>query len=203
MKLLSLIPEQFRILLYFLAIAVPQVGSAQFAERQSMILKNVMAVGGTITKKDHEQFWSPVKGEKLDAKTIAFMLECVDLGQEYQLEIFRAALASYRNRKVTVTKELSDAENKMLNKGFSGTPWPKGSPEYNSFFVQFYAGFKEGKPKVQAILEAAATRGSIKSHQGITVMVDEPYLTAIISGLDDSFRRIKRLASPTWKESED
>jgi hypothetical protein len=177
---------------------------AQLTERQRAILNGVRAVGGTIDKKTHAEFWAELTPtQKQDPKTAAllrFGLESLILADVYQRELWRAALLSLRTSRVVKTSELEFAREQYFSKSLMEVPLDKASNDYTAFKKSFLAEASIGVKRGDEMLAAAAEQGRYKTFQGVTVVIDETYVATILAGLQESMKRMQRLVSPTWHE---
>lgn len=181
-----------------------QSAQAQFTERQRAIFNGVRAVGGTIDKKTHAEFWAELTpAQKQDPKAAAmfrFVLESVLVSDAYQRELWRAALLSLRASRVVKTPELESVREQWFRVALMEVPLDKESNDYTAFKKSFLAEASIGMKRCDEVLAAAAGQGSYKNYRGETVIIDETYIATISVGIQESMKRMQRLVSPTWRE---
>ena len=168
----------------------------ELSERRAAILKSVIAVGGFIDRETHAEFWA--KESNVPQSMIAFIMEGVGLAHEYQVQVWKSAAVSNREKTAIFTEELLQLEKAYELWAIRKAPFGKESFDYKVFLVTFYDTFNPSKERTREIIRAAATHSTIKTFQGVTVLVDEAYISAIQAGLSESYMRLKKLVSPEW-----
>ena len=100
-----------------LIVALLLVSSCVFAQDQyadfKSILRQVLAVNGTVTKEMHKRFWDDLnsKGAKEEVKRAVTQIKANALwGQEYQKEMWESAKLSFQVKEVVKTQRLIELE---------------------------------------------------------------------------------------------
>ncbi|MBL8640307.1 MAG: hypothetical protein JNK24_08145 [Alphaproteobacteria bacterium] len=176
--------------------------SPAFTDSQRLILRQVMSVGGKITKDMHETFWNDVQ---MDAKgqwnpVFLWLLENAKISQVYQSELWKSALQSYEQQKVIHTPELEDISKKLEQHSRESSPFEKGSADYKAFIQSYEMERKTAEENARRLLEAAASRTNLQSVQGESIEISDVGIRVILDGMNSGFERLKRLMRPEWQE---
>ncbi|MFO0389009.1 MAG: hypothetical protein ACK502_04715 [Alphaproteobacteria bacterium] len=173
-----------------------------FTENQRLILRQVMSVGGTITKDMHEAFWkdAPKDAQGRWDTIYLWLLENTKLAQTYQRELWNSALQSYMQQKVVYSPQLEDISKRLDQHSRENNPFGKNSSDYLAFVQQYEQGAKVSKENGRRLLEAAANRTHLQAVQGESVEITDVNIRVILDGMDAGFERVKKLMKPVWQE---
>ena len=187
----------------FLEVPLQEKAQQQgLSENQKLILRQVMSVGGKITKEMHEDFWAEAP-QNLDGEwdpIFTWLLENLKLAQIYQKELWQSAMLSYEQQKIIRTPELQVISEKMQKHSTANLPFEEGTQDYKSFIEAYKMESETSAENADRLLKAAANRENLESVQGEIVEIDDVGIRVIIDGMDAGFERVKKLMNPEWVE---
>lgn len=168
-------------------------GNAVFAQgdritpRQKEILYQVLRVDSTgLTRQHYEEFWadfSKLSFEERARLRSDFRVRSATL-PKYQRTLWLAARESSIQRKPVLTAELQ-AEIKQAELDEKVGTRSRGTAD-------------KMRQSVQGILEAAAYQTALNKH-GINTKLTLDVIDQVLSGIDDSNRRLERLFAEKWQ----
>lgn len=155
--------------------------------RQQEILMTAINADGWLTEQMHREFWAAVPQRlRSDPKEIAVMTSAMERGAfvavRFQREAWESMRRSLTARRVVKTPEYEQAKAAML----ASSPLP-----------QYRQPAEAGARNAEAMIEAAATGRPMVSQKG-TFYVTEEIVYRVLTGLDGSIHRFRRLMNPTW-----
>ena len=169
-------------------------------QNQMMIINQVLNVDqGKITKQMHTDFWKDVPNKDDVVKfmeTTGLMAKITRDGMQYQMELWKSALISYRNKQVfksddylKIKEEMNDFINRVS----------KNIPDKNER-AQVVNQMKTSMINSDNLLKSAAARTAMQSVQGPVIELSEERIIFIINNIEESFVRIDKLLSVEWKD---
>ena len=169
-------------------------------ENQMMIIHQVLNVDqGKVTKQMHTDFWKDVPNKDDVVKfmeTTGLMAKITLDGMQYQMELWKSALISYRNKQVFKSEDYIKAKETMTD--FINRV-SKNIPNANER-AQVINQMKTGMINSDNLLKSAAARTNMQSVQGPIVELSEERITFVISNIEKSFSRIDKLLKVEWKD---
>ena len=186
---------------YCLVFSTPAFSQEGLTESQSLILRQTLSAGGSITKEMHTKFWADVP--KVDGRTrdpmVLFLLRSTTLGQTYQRALWQSALISYDQKAVIRTESLGESERAYSKYMIESAPFKMGSPEHSAFEKAYKARAAISIEHSKRLLEAAASHQNLVAVDGTATKIDDNVIRTVLAGLDASFERMKLLVNPVWK----
>ena len=177
-----------------------QLMATAMTQNQMMIVNQVLnAEGGKITKKMHTDFWRDIPNKENFAEymeTTGLMAKITRDGMQYQMELWKSALISYRNKQVFKSDdylEIKEVVNDFINRV------SKNIPDTNER-AQVVNQMKTSMINSENLLKSAAARTSMQSVQGPIIELSEERITLVINNIEKSFSRIDKLLSVVWKD---
>ena len=196
-KFLSLI---FKSILIFIFSVTLSFKAFAMTENQMMIINQVLNVeGGKITKQMHTDFWKdiPSKEDFVEyLETTGLMAKITRDGMQYQMELWKSALISYRNKQVFKSDDylkIKEVVNDFINRV------SKNIPDANER-AQVVSQMKTSMINSENLLKSAAARTAMQSIQGPVIELSEERITRIINNIEKSFSRIDKLLQLEWKD---
>tara|TARA_R110000822_G_scaffold4053_2_gene17431 strand:+ start:1436 stop:2032 length:597 start_codon:yes stop_codon:yes gene_type:complete len=196
-KFLSLI---FKSILIFIFSVTLSFKAFAMTENQMMIINQVLNVeGGKITKQMHTDFWKdiPSKEDFVEyLETTGLMAKITRDGMQYQMELWKSALISYRNKQVFKSDDylkIKEVVNDFINRV------SKNIPDANER-TQVVNQMKTSMINSENLLKSAAARTAMQSVQGPVIELSEERITLIINNIEKSFSRIDKLLQLEWKD---
>jgi N12 class adenine-specific DNA methylase len=189
-----------KLLLLILFISfTSQLMATAMTQNQMMIVNQVLnAEGGKITKQMHTDFWRDIPNKENFAEymeTTGLMAKITRDGMQYQMELWKSALISYRNKQVFKSDdylEIKEVVNDFINRV------SKNIPDANER-AQVVNQMKTSMINSENLLKSAAARTSMQSVQGPIIELSEERITLVINNIEKSFSRIDKLLSVVWK----
>lgn len=178
------------VVLIFDGICISGTGTLPFSAltpRQIEIIQIVLNTdGGYISKELHSEFWGLIQSDIsiIDlTRVVPFIEKQLVIGMQFQRECWTSMKKSIEAGKVIKT------------------------PEYELTKEDFiFLALPEAKDKVQssiiisdAMIEAAGKNTPFKSSRG-TIYITPELVNKVLSGLDASFFRSRRLINPKWNQ---
>ena len=169
-------------------------------QNQMMIINQVLnAEQGKITKQMHTDFWKdiPNKEDFVEyLETTGLMAKITRDGMQYQMELWKSALISYRNKQVFKSDDylkIKEVVNDFINRV------SKNIPDANER-AQVVNQMKTSMINSDNLLKSAAARTAMQSVQGPVIELSEERIIFIINNIEKSFERIDKLLSAEWKD---
>ena len=188
-------------LLGIVVLALLLSGNAYaMTQNQMMIVGQVLNVeGGKITKQMHTDFWKdvPNKDNAIEfMETTGLMAKITRDGMQYQMELWKSALISYRNQQVFKSDDylkINEVMNDFINRV------SKNIPNENER-LQVTNQMKISMINSDNLLKSAAARTNMQSVQGPIIELSEERIIFVINNIEKSFSRIDKLLSVEWKD---
>ena len=169
-------------------------------QNQMMIINQVLnAEQGKITKQMHTDFWKdiPNKEDFVEyLETTGLMAKITRDGMQYQMELWKSALISYRNKQVFKSEDYIKAKETMTD--FINRV-SKNIPNANER-AQVINQMKTSMINSDNLLKSAASRTAMQSVQGPVIELSEERITLVINNIEKSFSRIDKLLQLEWKD---
>ena len=169
-------------------------------ENQMMIIHQVLNVDqGKVTKQMHTDFWKDVPNKDDVVKfmeTTGLMAKITRDGMQYQMELWKSALISYRNQQVFKSDDylkINEVMNDFINRV------SKNIPNENER-LQVTNQMKTSMINSDNLLKSAAARTNMQSVQGPIIELSEERIILVINNIEKSFSRIDKLLSVEWKD---
>ena len=169
-------------------------------QNQMIIISQVLnAEGGKITKQMHTDFWKdiPSKEDFVEyLETTGLMAKITRDGMQYQMELWKSALISYRNEQVFKSDDylkIKAVVNDFINRV------SKNIPDANER-AQVVNNMKTSMINSENLLKSASKRTAMQSVQGPIIELSEERIIFIINNIEKSFSRIDKLLSIEWKD---
>ena len=169
-------------------------------QNQMIIISQVLnAEGGKITKQMHTDFWRDIPDKENFVEyleTTGLMAKITRDGMQYQMELWKSALISYRNKQVFKSDdylEIKAVVNDFINRV------SKNIPDANER-AQVVNQMKTSMINSENLLKSAASRTAMQSVQGPIIELSEERITQIINNIEKSFSRIDKLLQLEWKD---
>ena len=176
------------------------VNAYAMTQNQMLIIQQTLNVDqGKITKQMHTDFWKDVPNKDDVVKfmeTTGLMAKITLDGMQYQMELWKSALISYRNKQVFKSEDYIKAKETMTD--FINRV-SKNIPDANER-AQVINQMKTGMINSDNLLKSAAARTNMQSVQGPIVELSEERITFVISNIEKSFSRIDKLLKVEWKD---
>ena len=154
---------------------------------------------GKVTKQMHTDFWKdvPNKGDFVQyVETTGLMAKITRDGMQYQMELWKSALISYRNKQVFKSDDylkIKEVVNDFINRV------SKNIPDVNER-LQVTNQMKTSMINSDNLLKSAAARTAMQSVQGPVIELSEERIIQVINNIEKSFSRIDKLLSIEWKD---
>lgn len=169
-------------------------------QNQMLIIQQTLNIDqGKITKQMHTDFWKDVPNKDDVVKfmeTTGLMAKITRDGMQYQLELWKSALISYRNKQVFKSDDylkIKEVMNDFINRVSKNIPDPNER-------TQVVNQMKTSMINSDNLLKSAAARTSMQSVQGPVIELSEERIIFIINNISESFDRIDKLLSVQWKD---
>jgi len=174
------------LILLVIVCSVPAAAQDMTA-RQKDILMTAINADGWLTETMHREFWAAVpKDIKSDPKAVAFIVATMEQGSlsavQFQREAWGSMKKSLAARKIVRTPNYEKAKSAVLA---------------SSTIPQYRQQSEAGVRNADAMIEAAATGKPMVSQRG-TFYVTEELVERVLTGLDGSIHRFRRLTNPVW-----
>ena len=173
--------------------------SHSMTQNQMMIIQQTLNVDqGKITKQMHTDFWKDVPNKDDVVKfmeTTGLMAKITRDGMQYQKELWKSALISYRNQQVFKSDDylkINEVMNDFINRV------SKNIPNENER-LQVTNQMKTSMINSDNLLKSAAARTNMQSVQGPIIELSEERIILVINNIEKSFSRIDKLLSVEWK----
>ena len=174
--------------------------SHSMTQNQMMIIQQTLNVDqGKITKQMHTDFWKDVPNKDDVVKfmeTTGLMAKITRDGMQYQMELWKSALISYRNQQVFKSDDylkIKEVMNDFINRV------SKNIPNENER-LQVTNQMKTSMINSDNLLKSAAARTNMQSVQGPIIELSEERIILVINNIEKSFSRIDKLLSVEWKD---
>ena len=174
--------------------------SHSMTQNQMMIIQQTLNVDqGKITKQMHTDFWRDVPNKDDVVKfmeTTGLMAKITRDGMQYQKELWKSALISYRNQQVFKSDDylkINEVMNDFINRV------SKNIPNENER-LQVTNQMKTSMINSDNLLKSAAARTNMQSVQGPIIELSEERIILVINNIEKSFSRIDKLLSVEWKD---
>ena len=169
-------------------------------QNQMLIIQQTLNIDqGKITKQMHTNFWKDVANKDDVVKfmeTTGLMAKITRDGMQYQMELWKSALISYRNKQVFKSDDylkIKEEMNDFINRVSKNIPDPNER-------TQVVNQMKTSMINSDNLLKSAAARTSMQSVQGPVIELSEERIIFIINNISESFDRIDKLLSVQWKD---
>ena len=184
----------------FVLVLLLSGGAYSMTQNQMMIVSQVLnAEGGKITKQMHTDFWKdiPSKEDFVEyLETTGLMAKITRDGMQYQMELWKSALISYRIKQVFKSDDylkIKEVVNDFINRV------SKNIPDANER-AQVVNQMKTSMINSENLLKSAAARTNMQSVQGPVIELSEERITLVINNIEKSFSRIDKLLQSEWKD---
>ena len=174
--------------------------SHSMTQNQMMIIQQTLNVDqGKITKQMHTDFWKDVPNKDDVVKfmeTSGLMAKITRDGMQYQMELWKSALISYRNQQVFKSDDylkINEVMNDFINRV------SKNIPNENER-LQVTNQMKTSMINSDNLLKSAAARTNMQSVQGPIIELSEERIILVINNIEKSFSRIDKLLKVEWKD---
>ena len=174
--------------------------SHSMTQNQMMIIQQTLNVDqGKVTKQMHTDFWKDVPNKDDVVKfmeTTGLMAKITRDGMQYQKELWKSALISYRNQQVFKSDDylkINEVMNDFINRV------SKNIPNENER-LQVTNQMKTSMINSDNLLKSAAARTNMQSVQGPIIELSEERIILVINNIEKSFSRIDKLLSVEWKD---
>ena len=174
--------------------------SHSMTQNQMMIIQQTLNVDqGKITKQMHTDFWKDVPNKDDVVKfmeTTGLMAKITRDGMQYQKELWKSALISYRNQQVFKSDDylkINEVMNDFINRV------SKNIPNENER-LQVTNQMKTSMINSDNLLKSAAARTNMQSVQGPIIELSEERIILVINNIEKSFSRIDKLLKVEWKD---
>ena len=169
-------------------------------QNQMFIIQQTLNVDqGKVTKQMHTDFWKDVPNKDDVVKfmeTTGLMAKITRDGMQYQMELWKSALISYRNQQVFKSDDylkINEVMNDFINRV------SKNIPNENER-LQVTNQMKTSMINSDNLLKSAAARTNMQSVQGPIIELSEERIILVINNIEKSFSRIDKLLSIEWKD---
>ena len=169
-------------------------------QNQMFIIQQTLNVDqGKVTKQMHTDFWKDVPNKDDVVKfmeTTGLMAKITRDGMQYQMELWKSALISYRNKQVFKSDDylkIKAVVNDFINRV------SKNIPDANER-VQVVNQMKTSMINSDNLLQSAAARTAMQSVQGPIIELSEERILLVINNIEKGFVRINKLLSAEWKD---
>jgi len=173
--------------------------SHSMTQNQMMIIQQTLNVDqGKITKQMHTDFWKDVPNKDDVVKfmeTTGLMAKITRDGMQYQMELWKSALISYRNQQVFKSDDylkINEVMNDFINRVSKNIP--------NENERQVTNQMKISMINSDNLLKSAAARTNMQSVQGPIIELSEERIILVINNIEKSFSRIDKLLKVEWKD---
>jgi hypothetical protein len=174
------------------------VNAYAMTQNQMFIIQQTLNVDqGKVTKQMHTDFWKDVPNKDDVVKfmeTTGLMAKITLDGMQYQMELWKSALISYRNKQVFKSEDYIKAKETMTD--FINRV-SKNIPDANER-AQVINQMKTGMINSDNLLKSAAARTNMQSVQGPIIELSEERISFVISNIEKSFVRIDKLLKVEW-----
>jgi len=167
-------------------------------QNQMFIIQQTLNVDqGKVTKQMHTDFWKDVPNKDDVAKfmeTTGLMAKITRDGMQYQMELWKSALISYRNKQVFKSDDylkIREVMNDFINRV------SKNIPDANER-AQVVNQMETSMINSDNLLKSAAARTAMQSVQGPVIELSEERISFVISNIEKSFVRIDKLLKVEW-----
>ena len=174
--------------------------SHSMTQNQMMIIQQTLNVDqGKVTKQMHTDFWKDVPNKDDVVKfmeTTGLMAKITRDGMQYQKELWKSALISYRNQQVFKSDDylkINEVMNDFINRV------SKNIPNENER-LQVTNQMKTSMINSDNLLKSAAARTNMQSVQGPIIELSEERIILVINNIEKSFSRIDKLLKVEWKD---
>ena len=174
--------------------------SHSMTQNQMMIIQQTLNVDqGKITKQMHTDFWKDVPNKDDVVKfmeTTGLMAKITRDGMQYQMELWKSALISYRNQQVFKSDDylkINEVMNDFINRV------SKNIPNENER-LQVTNQMKTSMINSDNLLKSAAARTNMQSVQGPIIELSEERIILVINNIEKSFSRIDKVLSVELKD---
>ena len=174
--------------------------SFAMTQNQMFIIQQTLNVDqGKVTKQMHTDFWKDVPNKDDVVKfmeTSGLMAKITRDGMQYQMELWKSALISYRNKQVFKSDDylkIREVMNDFINRV------SKNIPDANER-TQVVNQMETSMINSDNLLKSAAARTAMQSVQGPVIELSEERILLVINNIEKGFVRIHKLLSVEWKD---
>ena len=174
--------------------------SFAMTQNQMFIIQQTLNVDqGKVTKQMHTDFWKDVPNKDDVVKfmeTTGLMAKITRDGMQYQMELWKSALISYRNKQVFKSDDylkIREVMNDFINRV------SKNIPDVNER-AQVVNQMETSMINSDNLLKSAAARTAMQSVQGPVIELSEERILLVINNIEKGFVRIHKLLSAEWKD---
>ena len=173
-------------------ITLARRGHAVLSPEQEFVFRRVIAPNGHVTPAMHGQFWQSVEHDGVHGLS-ASLMEAFYGPAEYQLELWKSALASHDAGEVTRTDRLCElAETRYATRCCESTVNGACSAQAASCELVEEQADEPG----QQLLEAAARQELMEDGNGEVFVVDRTLVTTIMADIQAMCDRLVELLTP-------
>lgn len=184
----------------FVLVLLLSANAYAMTQNQMFIIQQTLNVDqGKVTKQMHTDFWKDVPNKDDVVKfmeTTGLMAKITRDGMQYQMELWKSALISYRNQQVFKSDDylkINEVMNDFINRV------SKNIPNENER-LQVTNQMKTSMINSNNLLKSAAARTNMQSVQGPIIELSEERILLVINNIEKSFSRIDKLLSIEWKD---
>jgi hypothetical protein len=170
-----------------IVLIVRPIAAQDITPRQQEILMTAINTDGWLTEAMHREFWSSMPNEiRSDPKTVEAIVSMMGRASlvvaRFQLEAWSSMKLSLQAKKVTKTtgyeKAKADAFSVMAT-------------------AQYRSQMETNVRHAEEMIKAAATGKSVNSQRG-TFYVNEEMIEQVLTGLEGTLHRFRRLTNSAW-----
>lgn len=173
-------------------ITLARRGHAVLSPEQEFVFRRVIAPNGHVTPDMHGQFWKSVEGDSAPGLSTSLM-EAFYNPAEYQLELWKSALASHDAGEVTRTDRLRELADTRYAMRSCESPVNRTGGAHAASCELFET--QEDEPG-QQLLAAAARQELMEDGNGEVFVVDRTLVTTIMADIQAMCDRLIELLTP-------
>jgi hypothetical protein len=185
--------------IFLLVFFISNIAYAMTQNQMIIIQQTLNVDQGKVTKQMHTDFWKDVPNKDDVVKfmeTTGLMAKITRDGMQYQMELWKSALISYRNQQVFKSDDylkINEVMNDFINRV------SKNIPNENER-LQVTNQMKTSMINSDNLLKSAAARTNMQSVQGPIIELSEERIILVINNIEKSFSRINKLLKVEWKD---
>jgi hypothetical protein len=175
------------VFLFFSVLIAAPADAEDMTPRQREILMTAINADGWLTEAMHHEFWDAVPEEiRSDTKALAFIVSMMERGFLDAVRFQREAWGSMKRSLATHTAVKTPSYEAAKAAMLVSNPHP-----------EYRRQAEVGARNAEAMIESAATGKPMASQKG-TFYVTEEMIDRVLTGLDGSIHRLRRLTNPVW-----
>jgi len=172
----------------------------QIITDMNQYLNQVLGPNGHIDKSLHDKFWQQFQDaprNEFDAG-MKWIIGTTWVSQEFENELWKSALLSYKSKTVVKTKRLKQLENDMPTIVKQSIPWPPDSSEYTAAISGYKSQITTSMEDANRLLNAAANHTTFVAVNGTGVELNEQVINQAAASINASFKRLSELLDEKW-----